>query len=91
MAFVVLMMLVLVLSVALTAWSALTDGAAGDKAGPAKNAGQAHEVAKPATLEGALVRQLIDAEISKVQYRHAMWQLAERDADRHPLTVPPVN
>jgi hypothetical protein len=43
----------------------------------------------PETLEGALVVQLVAGEITPPQYRYAMANLAVRDADRHPLTVPP--
>ncbi|MFI7602410.1 hypothetical protein [Actinoplanes sp. NPDC049681] len=39
----------------------------------------------PETLEGVLVRQVIDHEITGQQYRNAMHRLAERDADLHPL------
>jgi hypothetical protein len=45
--------------------------------------------APPQTLEGALVLQLLNAEINGRQYLHAMELLAARDADRHPLGVPP--
>ena len=37
------------------------------------------------------VRQLIDHEINRLQYRRAMQRLADNDADRHPLTVPSEN
>ncbi len=37
------------------------------------------------SLEGVLVRQVIDHEITPRQYRNAMHRLAERDTDRHPL------
>jgi hypothetical protein len=43
----------------------------------------------PQTLEGTLTRQLLAAEITRPQYRHAMATLAARDAERHPLRVPP--
>jgi hypothetical protein len=43
----------------------------------------------PSTLEGALVGQLLNGRISTAQYRREMGRLAERDADRHPLSVPP--
>jgi hypothetical protein len=35
-----------------------------------------------------LARQLLDGEITGAQYRHAVHRLAERDADRHPLSLP---
>ena len=44
---------------------------------------------KPESLEGVLVAQLLAAEISQLQYQHAIEGLAARDEDRHPLAVPP--
>ncbi|BCJ49308.1 hypothetical protein Asp14428_07830 [Actinoplanes sp. NBRC 14428] len=41
--------------------------------------------APPESLEGVLVRQVLDHEITPGQYRVAMHRLADRDADRHPL------
>jgi hypothetical protein len=43
----------------------------------------------PQTLEGVLTRQLVTGEITGPQYRHAMASIAIRDAERHPLQVPP--
>jgi hypothetical protein len=43
----------------------------------------------PQTLEGVLTRQLVTGQISGPQYRHAMANIAIRDAERHPLEVPP--
>jgi hypothetical protein len=43
----------------------------------------------PQTLEGVLTRQLVTGEITGSQYRHAMASIAVRDAERHPLEVPP--
>jgi hypothetical protein len=43
----------------------------------------------PQTLEGVLARQLVADEITGPQYRHAMAAIAARDAERHPLEVPP--
>jgi hypothetical protein len=86
-----LMTVAMVLLIVVIAWSALVETAPGDQAGPANGSGPARAAARPETLEGLLVRQLIDDEISRVQYRRAMQRLAETDADRHPLTVPPEN
>jgi len=44
---------------------------------------------KPETLEGVLVAQLAAAEINQRQYVRGMEQLAARDDERHPLSVPP--
>ncbi|AGL16977.1 hypothetical protein L083_3467 [Actinoplanes sp. N902-109] len=46
--------------------------------------------AEPETLEGALVGQLLARGITPAGYRHAMAELAARDAERHPLSVPPT-
>jgi hypothetical protein len=43
----------------------------------------------PQTLEDVLTRQLVAGEITGPQYRHAMASIASRDAERHPLEVPP--
>ncbi|GIF13829.1 hypothetical protein [Actinoplanes teichomyceticus] len=43
---------------------------------------------EPASLEGVLVAQLIRREITPAQYRHALGRLAERDDQRHPMSVP---
>ena len=43
----------------------------------------------PQTLEGVLALQIVAGEISPPQYRQAMATLAARDAERHPLEVPP--
>ena len=90
MVFLALVTLTMVGFLIAAAWSALSEEADdGNTAGPAKDSGLAGEAAKRATLEGALVRRLMDGEISGPQYRRAMRRLAERDADHHPMTVPP--
>ncbi|GGL07326.1 hypothetical protein [Mangrovihabitans endophyticus] len=43
----------------------------------------------PESLEGALVGQLLRCEISRAQFRAEMARAAQRDADRHPLVMPP--
>jgi hypothetical protein len=89
MVFLALVTLAMVVFLVAAAWSALSEAKTDDKAGSAKDSARAREVARPGTLEGVLVRQLMDGEISGPQYRRAMRRLAERDADRHPMTVPP--
>jgi hypothetical protein len=91
MVFVAVLMTMMVACLAVAAWSAVKEEANDDKARSAPDSAQAREVPKPETLEGALVRQLMEREISGRQYRHAMQRLAERDVDRHPLTIPPEN
>ena len=44
---------------------------------------------RPESLEGVLVAQLGSGEITRGQYLQAMERLAARDAERHPLVVPP--
>jgi len=76
MVFVALVTFALVVFLMVTAWSALSEKGS-DKARPATGSGPARTAAKQETLEGVLVRQLIDDEISKLQYRRAMQRLAE--------------
>ena len=87
--FVALLAVVTVVFLVAAAWSAISEATPADEAGPAKEPARPGGPAIPVTLEGALVRQLIDHEISGSQYRRAMRGLAERDAGRHPMTVPP--
>jgi len=49
--------------------------------------GQA-EAKAPLSLEGVLVTQLIAGEISRPQYLRALEQLAARDEQRRPLSLP---
>jgi hypothetical protein len=56
--------------------------------GPRKPASAA-PVARPESLEGTLTAQLASGEITRRQYVRAMEQLAARDEERHPLSVPP--
>lgn len=85
----VVVTVVLLAVVAVCAWPALEDWKATDTESPGNDAATATAAAKPETLEGVLVRQLLSQEISRQQYLHAIERLAERDADRHPLSVPP--
>ena len=86
MIFMVLLTVTLAAIVVATAWSAVKDAERDtDKSAepvPVPVAGV------PETLEGVLARQLLDGEITGAQYRRAVHKLAERDADRHPLSVP---
>jgi hypothetical protein len=50
----------------------------------------APDVARPESLEGALVAQLGSGEITRGQYLRAMECLAARDDERHPLVPPDV-
>jgi hypothetical protein len=43
----------------------------------------------PQTLEGILSGQIVAGEITGPQYRLAMATIAARDAERHPLEIPP--
>lgn len=45
--------------------------------------------ARPESLEGVLVAQLMTGEITRGQYLRAIEGLAARDDERHPLAVPP--
>ncbi len=56
--------------------------------GPSDATATRGTVAPPTTLEGALIRQLLDGEINREQYRCALERLAVRDDQQHPLSVP---
>ena len=86
MIFMVLLTITLAAVVVATAWSAVKD--ADDTEAQATEAEAVPVPAVPETLEGVLARQLLDGEITGPQYRRAVQRLAERDADRHPLSVP---
>lgn len=89
---IVMLTLAVVMVVVVVVWPAVEGWNAADAA---KKSGKGAEpdataaVPNPETLEGALVRQLLNNEINGRQYLHAMELLAERDADRHPLSMPP--
>jgi len=63
--------------------------AAGKPSGPVAAGGTSVQDRSPQTQEGVLTRQLVTGEITGPQYRHAMATIAVRDAERHPLQVPP--
>jgi hypothetical protein len=86
MIFMVVLTILLVAVVAVTAWSALADAKADP---PGETPAESAPAATPESLEGVLVRQLFGAEITGLQFQRAMRRLAERDADRHPMSVPP--
>lgn len=87
MIFMVLLTLTLAAIVVATAWSALKD--VRDPAAESADAPRPAVPESPESLEGVLVRQVLAGEITRAQYRRAVQKLAERDADRHPLSVPP--
>jgi hypothetical protein len=64
-------------------------GAAGEPAGHSAPGAASVPQKIPQTLEGLLTVQLVAGEITGRQYRHAMATIAARDAERHPLEVPP--
>ena len=86
MIFMLVLTVILLAMVAATVWSAVTDTTPGEDDKPEKAAAPAP--AAPESLEGVLVRQLLDGEITGPQYRRAVHRRAQRDADRHPLAVP---
>ena len=86
MIFMVLLTITLAAIVVATAWSAVKD--ADDTPDGTAEAEAVPVPAVPETLEGVLARQLLEGEITGPQYRRAVQRLAERDADRHPLSVP---
>lgn len=43
---------------------------------------------RPSSLEGVLVDQLIKGDISRRQYLRALENIAARDEERHPLSLP---
>jgi hypothetical protein len=46
------------------------------------------ENSRPVSVEGVLVGQLVAGRITRGQYLQAMSDLAQRDAQRHPLEAP---
>ena len=88
-----LLVLGVIASIVVAVWPNIrraVQDAVGDAAGArAPGAAAASHRTPPQTLEGRLTIQLVDGEITGPQYRHAMATLAARDAERHPLEVPP--
>ena len=90
MLFVLLLMVGLIMACAVAAWSNLRWLSDADKRADLGAAGAASAPDRSAqTLEGVLAGQLMAGEITGPQYLHAMATLAARDAERHPLEVPP--
>ena len=85
--FALLLVVGLITACAVAAWSNLRwVREAGE---PADQGAASAPDRSPQTLEGVLAGQLMAGEISGAQYQHAMATLAARDAERHPLEVPP--
>jgi hypothetical protein len=88
------MVLLLLLVVAVSAFYAFAvwpRNAHGPGSRRARRSGEAEPVAdqaRPESLEGVLVAQLVAGEITRRQYRRAMGQLAARDDERSPMAVP---
>jgi hypothetical protein len=70
-------------------WPNIAEEAARMQHGSAAPKPGAAAPARPESLEGVLVAQLVAGEITQHQYRHAVEGLAVRDEERHPLAVPP--
>ncbi|MEU4689943.1 hypothetical protein [Actinoplanes sp. NPDC023714] len=85
MLYVVLIVIGLILAGALLVWPVLKGGPAEQESIPAVDGRVA-----PATLEGVLVGQLVDGSITRAQYRAALSRLAQRDDERHPMSVPDI-
>ena len=87
---IVLMLLTLVLGglVVFAAWCAVRDGF-GRHTAKAQAQPQIEVLpVGPDSLEGVLVTQLTDGEITRGQYRRAMSQIAAREEQRRPMSVP---
>jgi hypothetical protein len=84
---VLLLTLVLGAMVAFAAWCAVRDG--GNRR-PGAHAEPRLEGLEPPpdSLEGALVVQLTQGEITRGQYRRAMALIAAREEERRPMSVP---
>ena len=90
MLFTLLLMVGLIMVCAVAVWSNLRWLSDADKRAGLGAAGAASAPDRRAqTLEGVLAGQLMAGEITGPQYLHAMATLAARDAERHPLEVPP--
>jgi len=92
MLFLTLFIVVVIAVVGFAVWPALAD-TSGEPPGTRASAAAADLAgrgeAKPESLEGVLVVQLMAGEITRSQYLHSIEGLAARDDDRHPLAVPP--
>lgn len=79
----------LVVAAALAFWPSWRQPAQRPGAASPRSGMSGHAEAKaPSSLEGVLVTQLIAGEISRPQYLRALEQLAARDEQRSPLSLP---
>jgi len=83
MVFLLFFILLVVTACVLTVWSRV-DGPPGAVKTP-----EPELPTVPMSLEGVLVAQLVEGDISRRQYARAMERIAARDDQRHPLGVPP--
>jgi uncharacterized membrane protein len=88
MIFMVFLTVTLAAIVVATAWSAVKDAERASAEESAKDAVPVPAPWVPETLEGVLAQQLLAGEITGPQYQRAVHKLAERDADRHPMSMP---
>ncbi|MEV6633298.1 hypothetical protein AB0M54_21380 [Actinoplanes sp. NPDC051470] len=87
---ILLMLLTLVLGglVVFAAWCAVRDGF-GKHTAKAKATPRVEVLpSAPGSLEGVLAAQLAHGEITRGQYRRAMSQIAAREEERRPMSVP---
>jgi hypothetical protein len=84
---VLLLTLVLGAMIAFAAWCAVRDGR---NRRPGAHAEPWPEPLEPSpdSLEGVLVTQLTEGEITRGQYRRAMALIAAREEERRPMSVP---
>jgi len=84
---VLLLTLVLGAMIVFAAWCAVRDGVSRR---PGAHAEPRPEPVEPSpdSLEGALVTQLTQGEITRSQYRRAMAQIAAREEEHRPMSVP---
>lgn len=86
---ILLMLLTVVLGalIIFAAWSAVHDSLEARAAAAPGPAGETL-TGGPGSLEGVLVAQLDDGEITRTQYRRAMAKIASREEERSPMSVP---
>jgi hypothetical protein len=87
-----LLVIGLIVACVVVAWPEIrraVHGATGKPTGPGEPGAASAPHRSPQTLEGILALELVAGEITGPQYRHAMATIAARDAERHPLEVPP--
>ncbi|MEV6492338.1 hypothetical protein AB0M20_27510 [Actinoplanes sp. NPDC051633] len=86
---IVVMLLTLVLGamIVFAVWCVLRDGA-GRRSGAHAEPRPERAEPSPGSLEGVLVTQLTQGEITRGQYRRAMTLIAAREEERRPMPVP---